>query len=100
MVGTTTTGEPGTQAMVTDSTGAPAHTFDFVIPRGADGVDGAVGPTGPTGPRGMMGPTGPTGPCCRSCAVADLDRCANEAQIIEKINELLAALRTSGLMDL
>ena len=47
--------------MVTDSTGGPNHTFDFVIPRGADGVDGAVGPTGPTGP------TGPAGVCQCSC---------------------------------
>ena len=66
VVGTTTTGAPGTQATVTDSTGGPNHTFDFVIPRGADGVDGAVGPTGPTGP------TGPAGVCMCAC------RCAGE----------------------
>lgn len=60
-VGTTTTGEPGTQAVVTDSTGSPNHTFNFVIPRGADGRDGAVGPTGPTGP------TGPAGTCTCVC---------------------------------
>lgn len=61
-VGTTTTGEPGTEALVTDSGGAPAHIFDFVIPRGADGVDGEMGPTGPTGPRGATGATGSQGP--------------------------------------
>ena len=61
MVGTTTTGEPGTMASVTDSTGGPNHTFDFVIPRGADGVDGEVGPTGPKGDTGATGPTGPKG---------------------------------------
>ena len=63
VVGTTTTGEPGTQAAVTDSTGGPNHTFNFVIPRGADGVDGDVGPTGPTGP---TGPAGECRCCCRS----------------------------------
>lgn len=61
-VGTTTTGEPGTNASVTDITGSPNHTFNFVIPRGADGVDGATGPTGPKGDTGATGPTGPTGP--------------------------------------
>lgn len=52
-VGTTTTGEPGTDAIVIDRTGSPNHVFDFIIPRGA---------TGPTGPQGIEGPTGPTGP--------------------------------------
>ena len=66
VVGTTTTGEPGTQATVTDSTGGPNPTFDFVIPRGADGVDGAVGPTGPTGPTGPIGPAGICMCTCRS----------------------------------
>ena len=48
-VGTTTTRDAGTDAIVTDSTGGPNHTFDFVIPRGFDGETGATGPTGPTG---------------------------------------------------
>lgn len=51
-VGTTTTGEAGTNASVTDSGGSPNHVFDFVIPKGFDGEDGATGPTGPTGPTG------------------------------------------------
>ena len=63
-VGTTTTGDAGTNATVTDSGGSPNHVFDFVIPRGfdgedgADGLDGATGPTGPTGPTGAAGPAG------------------------------------------
>ena len=64
-VGTTTTGDAGTNAIVTDSSGSPNHVFDFVIPRGfdgEDGIDGDTGPTGPTGPTGATGPTGPTGP--------------------------------------
>ncbi|MEI3530257.1 MAG: collagen-like protein [Bacilli bacterium] len=60
-VGTTTTGDAGTEAIVTDSTGSPNHTFNFVIPRGFDGEDGATGPTGPTGSTGATGPTGATG---------------------------------------
>lgn len=42
----TTTGEPGTNASVTDVTGSPNHVLDFVIPKGFDGKDGATGPTG------------------------------------------------------
>lgn len=64
----TTTGDPGTDASVTDVSGGPNHILDFVIPRGFDGVDGIDGPTGPTGatgptgPQGLIGATGPTGP--------------------------------------
>lgn len=95
-MGTTTTGEPGTQAQVTDSTGGPNHTFDFVIPRGADGADGVDGEMGPTGP---TGPTGPRGDCCRCRYVADLEECANDVKIAAKLNELLAVMRECGLME-
>ena len=53
-VGTTTTGEAGTEAAVTDSGGVNNHIFDFIIPRG---FDGEIGPTGPTGPTGATGLT-------------------------------------------
>lgn len=86
-------------ATVTDSGTPNAHVFDFVIPRGADGVKGADGVMGPTGPTGPRGATGPTGPCCRCRYVAQLGECANEAKLIAKVNELLEALRTCGLMD-
>lgn len=36
-IGTVTTGEPGTEASVTDTTGSPNHVLNFVIPRGFDG---------------------------------------------------------------
>ncbi len=61
-VGTTTTGDAGTDASVTDTTGGPNHVLDFVIPKGFDGVDGEDGVTGPTGATGPKGATGPTGP--------------------------------------
>lgn len=41
-VGTVTTGEPGTNASVTNSGTSSAAVFDFVIPRGADGGGGSV----------------------------------------------------------
>lgn len=39
-VGSTTTGEPGTEAQVTNSGTENAAVFDFVIPKGADGQRG------------------------------------------------------------
>lgn len=39
-VGTTTTGEPGTPALVVDRTGGPDHVLDFTIPAGIPGPEG------------------------------------------------------------
>ena len=67
-VGDTTTGAPGTDALVTNSGTAENVVLNFVIPSGAtgpagiDGADGATGPTGPAGLDGVDGATGPTGP--------------------------------------
>lgn len=67
-VGTVTTGEPGTEAAVTNAGTESAAVFNFVIPRGNTGATGATGSTGPTGatgpqgPQGIQGETGPQGP--------------------------------------
>lgn len=55
-IGTTTTGEAGTDATVINSGTAENVILDFTIPAGA------TGPTGPTGADGAIGATGPTGP--------------------------------------
>lgn len=60
-VGTTATGEPGTQAQVTNSGTGSAAVLDFVVPRGAAGAQGPQGPAGPEGPAGPQGPKGDTG---------------------------------------
>ena len=66
-VGTTTTGEPGTDAQVTNSGTSSAAVFNFVIPRGAKGEQGETGPQGEqgvqgeTGEQGIQGDTGPQG---------------------------------------
>lgn len=57
-VGTVTTGEPGTQAGVTNSGTANAAVFDFTIPQG---IQGPEGPAGQQGPKGDQGPEGPQG---------------------------------------
>lgn len=56
-VGTTTTGEPGTDASVTNS-GTPENVvLDFVIPQGEAGPQGETGAAGPQGEAGVDGQT-------------------------------------------
>ena len=61
-VGTVTTGNPGTNAIVVNAGTANAATFNFTIPRGATGATGPQGPAGATGPIGPKGNTGDRGP--------------------------------------
>lgn len=51
-VGTTTTGNSGTNAIVTNSGTSSAVILNFTIPKGADGAAGTAGATGPEGPAG------------------------------------------------
>ena len=51
-VGTTTTGEAGTNANVTMSKSGTTYTFSFVIPKGAKGDTGAAGTKGDKGEKG------------------------------------------------
>lgn len=51
-VGTVTTGEPGTQAAVTNGGTTAAAVLNFVIPRGVPGQDGADGEPGAAGQDG------------------------------------------------
>ena len=57
-VGTVTTGEPGTDAIVTNSGTENAAVLNFTIPKGETGAVGAVGPQGPKGDTGETGPAG------------------------------------------
>nr|DAG65158.1 MAG TPA: collagen I alpha 1 [Caudoviricetes sp.] len=61
-VGTTTTGEAGTNASVTNSGDETNVILDFTIPRGDTGPAGPAGEQGPAGPAGERGPAGDTGP--------------------------------------
>ena len=63
--GVTTTGAPGSSALVVNSGTPYAAVFDFTIPQGPQGIqgpEGPVGPQGPQGPQGLLGPVGPVGP--------------------------------------
>lgn len=67
-VGSVTTGNPGTNASVTNSGSTSDAILNFVIPRGSTGATGPKGDTGERGPQGLQGvqgergPTGATGP--------------------------------------
>ena len=52
----------GSEATVEKSGTNTNITFNFGIPRGADGQQGAPGATGPAGPQGAQGQQGPAGP--------------------------------------
>ena len=61
-VGTTTTGDPGTNASVVNVGTNQNAVLNFTIPRGNTGITGPIGPQGLTGPQGPAGPTGAIGP--------------------------------------
>ena len=61
-VGEVTTGEPGTNVIVTNSGAGSNAILNFTIPRGEQGLTGLTGPQGPTGDQGPPGETGPQGP--------------------------------------
>lgn len=74
-------------------------------PAGADGATGAQGPQGEQGPEGPQGPAGPSytlpdaatsvrGGVLQMAAIADL----SAAPTMEDFNNLLAALRTAGML--
>jgi hypothetical protein len=57
-IGTTTTGYPGTNAIVSNSGTSNSVILNFTIPRGADGADGAKGDKGDKGDKGNNGADG------------------------------------------
>lgn len=61
-VGTTTTGEAGTNASVTNSGTATDLILNFTIPKGDKGDKGEKGSQGETGPKGEQGNQGNQGP--------------------------------------
>ena len=59
VVGSVTTGNPGTNAIVQITGTAPSQTVNFTIPRGNVGNTGAQGPQGEQGIQGVQGVAGP-----------------------------------------
>lgn len=61
-VGSTVTGEPGSEASVTNSGTQQNVVLNFSIPRGATGAQGPKGDNGADGAPGAQGPKGDPGP--------------------------------------
>ena len=74
-------------------------------PEGAAGAEGPTGPTGPTGPAGTTGsagaegPTGPTGPAGVVTPAAAVTDATSTTDIVTQFNQLLANMRTAGLLS-
>ena len=60
-VNSTNTGDPGTDALVSNSGSIQNVKLDFTIPRGDQGIQGIQGPIGPGGGIGPQGPKGDKG---------------------------------------
>ena len=59
------------------------------------GPIGAQGPAGTTGAAGATGPTGPAGSVTPAAAVNDA---TNSTDVVTQFNQLLANMRTAGLL--
>lgn len=95
----------GTPSVTVTASGpdtAKVFAFAFHNLKGADGADGAPGAQGPEGPQGPAGPsytlpdatTSTRGGVLQMAAITDL----SAAPTMEDFNNLLAALRTAGML--
>jgi len=91
-VGTTTTGEPGTEAEVVNSGTAVNAVFDFTIPRGIQGIQGIQGTQGIQGVPGQKGDTGNTGAAATATAGSTTTGDAGSSAIVTNVGTTSAAV--------
>jgi hypothetical protein len=93
-IGTTTTGNPGTSANVTNSGNATAAIFNFTIPRGE------IGATGPQGPSGVIAVTSPiTNSGTSTSATIGIDQsllAIGQSQVANLTTDLAAKANLAG----
>ena len=90
-VGTTTTGEAGTEASVTNSGTTSAAVLNFTIPKGAKGDKGDKGDTGNTGPAGTTTFAGLTDqPTDNAALKTALDAKADQTAVAAKVSSVTA----------
>ena len=90
-VGTTTTGEAGTEASVTNSGTTSAAVLNFTIPKGAKGDKGDKGDTGNTGPAGTTTFAGLTDqPTDNAALKTALDAKADQTAVDAKVSSVTA----------
>lgn len=90
-VGTTTTGEAGTEATVTNSGTTSAAVLNFTIPKGAKGDKGDKGDTGSTGPAGTTTFAGLTDqPTDNAALKTALDAKADQTAVDAKVSSVTA----------
>ena len=100
------TGTPSVQVTKSGSAETPSFTFAFKNLKGAKGDTGERGPQGLQGAKGDPGDQGPQGPAGAgltgsATAVADIATPAEAtaSDIATKVNELLTALRSRGVIS-
>lgn len=90
-LGTTTTGEAGTEATVTNSGTTSAAVLNFTIPKGAKGDKGDKGDTGDTGPAGTTTFAGLTDqPTDNAALKTALDAKADQTAVDTKVSSVTA----------
>lgn len=95
-VGTTTTGEAGTEASVTNSGTTSAAVLNFTIPKGAKGDKGDKGETGDTGPAGTTTFAGLTDqPTDNAALKTALDAKADQTTVDTKVSSVTAGTGVS-----
>ena len=97
-VGNVTTGDPGTQASVTNSGTEQEATLDFVIPQGPTGPTGETGPTGSAPPADFLNAysTPPQGADSGSSLIFDRNGDSNGTSVTHALNSSDVVVQQPG----